>query len=115
MNTRLYAAAATLPKDALVADRNAFFGSIMATLNHIIAGDTIWLRRFMGHPSHFPSLEAMADIPAPSGLAHIYSDDLKPLSRFGSYPRPEYRPLITSNLALFTARFGQIRWSLQAP
>ncbi len=76
MNTRLYAAAATLPKDALSADRGAFFGSIIGTLNHIVAGDTIWLRRFMGHPSNFPTLRAMADIPAPAGLAHLYSDDL---------------------------------------
>ncbi|MEW6370289.1 MAG: DinB family protein [Pseudomonadota bacterium] len=79
MNTKLYAAAATLSKDALVADRDAFFGSIMGTLNHIVAGDTIWLRRFMGHPASFPSLHAMADIPAPSGLAYIYSDDLDTL------------------------------------
>lgn len=75
MNTRLYAAAAALPKDALSADRGAFFGSIMGTLNHIVAGDTIWLRRFMGHPSHFAALQAMADIPPPTGLTHIYSDD----------------------------------------
>jgi len=79
MNTKLYAAAATLSKDALVADRDAFFGSIMGTLNHIVAGDTIWLRRFMGHPASVPSLHAMADIPAPSGLAYIYSDDLDTL------------------------------------
>ena len=76
MNTKLYAAAATLPRDVLNADRGAFFGSIIGTLNHIVAGDTIWLRRFMGHPSNFPSLHAMADLPAPAGLAHIYSDDL---------------------------------------
>lgn len=79
MNTKLYAAAATLSKDALVADRGAFFGSIMGTLNHIVAGDTIWLRRFMGHPAGFSSLQAMADVPAPAGLAHIYSDDLDTL------------------------------------
>ena len=79
MNTKLYAAAATLSKDALVADRGAFFGSIMGTLNHIVAGDTIWLRRFMGHPTSFVSLQAMADIPAPAGLAHIYSEDLDSL------------------------------------
>lgn len=79
MNTRLYAAAATLPKDALLADRGAFFGSIMGTLNHIVAGDTIWLRRFMGHPSSFASLQAMTGIPAPSGLTHIYSEDLESL------------------------------------
>ena len=79
MNGRLYAAAAALPKDVLNADRGAFFGSIMGTLNHIVAGDTIWLRRFMGHPSDFASLKAMADIPAPTGLTHRYSDDLDAL------------------------------------
>lgn len=76
MNGRLYAAAASLPQEVLLADRGAFFGSIMGTLNHIVAGDTIWLRRFMGHPSVFASLQAMADIPAPTGLAYRYSDDL---------------------------------------
>jgi uncharacterized damage-inducible protein DinB len=79
MNDRLYAAAATLPKDVLLADRGAFFGSIMGTLNHIVAGDTIWLRRFMGHPSDFASLKPMAGIPAPTGLAYRYSDELEAL------------------------------------
>lgn len=79
MNSKLYAAAAKLPRDALVADRGAFFGSVIGTLNHIVAGDTIWLRRFMGHPTAFPSLKVMADMPAPDGLAHIFSDDLNEL------------------------------------
>jgi uncharacterized damage-inducible protein DinB len=79
MNRKLYAAAATLPQDALRADRGAFFGSVLGTLNHIVAGDTIWLRRFMAHPSDFASLRAMAGIPAPAGLTHRYSDDLDSL------------------------------------
>ena len=79
MNRKLYAAAATLPKDVLIADRGAFFGSVLGTLNHIVAGDTIWLRRFMAHPSDFLSLKAMVDIAAPASLAHIYSDDLDTL------------------------------------
>lgn len=70
MNAQVYSAAATLPKDVLVADRGAFFGSISGTLNHIVAGDTIWLRRFMAHPSGFDSLMPMAGIAAPTGLAH---------------------------------------------
>jgi uncharacterized damage-inducible protein DinB len=79
MNRKLYAAAATLPQDALRADRGAFFGSVIGTLDHIVTGDTIWLRRFMAHPSGFPSLQAMVGIPAPAGLAHRYSDDLDTL------------------------------------
>jgi len=76
MNARLYAAAARLPEAELNAGRGAFFGSLIGTLNHIVAGDTIWLRRFMGHPSGFACLRVMADIPAPTGLAHRYSEDL---------------------------------------
>lgn len=76
MNRKLYAAAATLPKDALLADRGAFFGSILGTLNHIVTGDTIWLRRFMAHPSDFPSLRVMAGMTVPAGLTHRYSDNL---------------------------------------
>ena len=79
MNIRLYAAAATLPKDVLIADRGAFFGSVLGTLNHIVAGDTIWLRRFMAHPSDFHSLKAMVDIAAPASLTHTYSNDLDSL------------------------------------
>ena len=79
MNSKLYAAAARLPKEALNADRGAFFCSIIGTLNHIVAGDTIWLRRFMAHASGFPSLQAMAGIPAPASLGHPYSDDLDAL------------------------------------
>lgn len=79
MNTKLYAGAAGLPKEALTADRGAFFGSVIGTLNHIVAGDTIWLRRFMAHPSDFRALKVMADIAAPTGLAHIYSNDLDAL------------------------------------
>jgi uncharacterized damage-inducible protein DinB len=32
--------------DVLRADRGAFFGSIMETLNHLLWGDTIWMSRF---------------------------------------------------------------------
>lgn len=35
-----------VPDDVLRKDRGAFFGSIMATLNHLLWGDTIWMSRF---------------------------------------------------------------------
>ncbi|TXF99270.1 DinB family protein [Massilia arenae] len=76
MNTKVYAAAATLPADAVSADRGAFFGSILGTLNHIVAGDTIWLQRYQGHPTTFRALEPMRDIAMPAGLTHINSNDL---------------------------------------
>ncbi|MFL6708197.1 MAG: DinB family protein [Massilia sp.] len=76
MNAKLYDAAASLPKEAVSADRGAFFGSIQGSMNHIAAGDTIWLRRFLAHPAKLTSLGAMADIPAPTGLAYRFSEDL---------------------------------------
>lgn len=37
-----------MPKEELHKDRGAFFGSIMATLNHLLWGDTLWISRFDG-------------------------------------------------------------------
>lgn len=46
MNERVYAVAAGLPEGELVRDRGAFFGSVFATLNHIMVADLLWLHRF---------------------------------------------------------------------
>lgn len=45
-NTSLYDAADGLSDAARREDRGAFFGSIHATLNHILWGDQIWMQRF---------------------------------------------------------------------
>ncbi|WP_457586356.1 DinB family protein [Ensifer canadensis] len=47
-NRRLYAAAAELPDSELRQSTGAFFGSVLATLNHILAADRIWMKRFTG-------------------------------------------------------------------
>lgn len=44
-NTRIYAAVAELPAAEFARPRPVFFGSIMATLNHILVGDLLWLAR----------------------------------------------------------------------
>lgn len=49
-NQRLYAACATLDDAQRKEDRGAFFGSIHATLNHILLGDRLWMGRFTGEP-----------------------------------------------------------------
>ena len=46
MNERVYAVAASLPEAELMRDRGAFFGSVFATLNHIMVADLLWLHRF---------------------------------------------------------------------
>ncbi len=50
MNRRLYAAAGRLSDDARRQNRGAFFGSIHATLSHLIWADRIWMSRFAGWP-----------------------------------------------------------------
>ena len=47
-NERLYDAAAVVPNDDYRADRGAFFKSLHGTLNHLLVGDRIWMRRFTG-------------------------------------------------------------------
>jgi uncharacterized damage-inducible protein DinB len=71
MNSRLYEAAASLPDDALHADRKAFFGSIIGTLNHLLVADTIWLQRFAQHPSLHSTLDPLRQWPAPQGLSQL--------------------------------------------
>ncbi|WOS63824.1 DinB family protein [Sinorhizobium fredii] len=45
-NRRIYAAAAELSEAEYREDRGAFFGSLHGTLNHILAADRIWMKRF---------------------------------------------------------------------
>lgn len=47
-NERLYAAAEELSNDEFVRDTGAFFGSVMATMNHLVVTDRIWMKRFTG-------------------------------------------------------------------
>lgn len=48
MNETLYAAVAGLSDAERKQDRGAFFGSIHATLNHLLLGDQAWMQRFAG-------------------------------------------------------------------
>jgi uncharacterized damage-inducible protein DinB len=76
MNGKLYAAAAMLDDEALRRDRGAFFGSLLGTMNHLVAGDTIWLTRFAGHPAGYPSLAPLRGRPLPPSLTHSFGDTL---------------------------------------
>jgi uncharacterized damage-inducible protein DinB len=57
-NRRIYDACAQLSPDDYHAPRPSFFGSLHATLNHILVGDSIWLGRFSGNvPAHLTRLD----------------------------------------------------------
>jgi len=49
-NNNMGLAMASLPLEALLEERGAFFGSILRTANHLIWADTIWMARFDGGP-----------------------------------------------------------------
>lgn len=48
MNRRIYAAAGRLSERDRQAEAGAFFGSVFATLNHILWADHMWMHRFDG-------------------------------------------------------------------
>lgn len=79
MNRKVYHAAAELGVAELHADMRAFFGSVFGTLNHILVADTIWLKRFCGHPQELQSLQTLHDVGAPSSLSQILHADLEQL------------------------------------
>lgn len=49
-NQWMFGATANLSNAAREADRGAFFGSIRATLSHLMWGDLMWMARFDGGP-----------------------------------------------------------------
>ena len=79
MNARLYAVAAQLDEAALRADRGAFFGSILATLDHILAADTHWMKRFATAFPELASLDDVRTLPLPELVRGITFPDFEQL------------------------------------
>jgi uncharacterized damage-inducible protein DinB len=79
MNTKLYDTAARLTPEELAQDRGAFFGSIIGTLNHLVVGDTMWLKRFAQHPANPAALDPVRALPDPKALNEILFTDLAAL------------------------------------
>jgi uncharacterized damage-inducible protein DinB len=70
-NENLYGAADQLTDAARKEQRGAFFGSIHATLNHLLWGDQAWMSRFAGTPK-----PRVPSIPESVGM-HEAWDELK--------------------------------------
>lgn len=73
MNARLYEAVMRLPDEEIKANKNAYFGSILGTLNHLVVGDTLWLKRFATHPANYSALEFARISPGLSALTKFYT------------------------------------------
>jgi len=74
MNENIYTAARSLPASELLADKKAFFGSILGTLNHIAVADTIWLKRFSSHPANYTALSQPPLMETTSLNQQLFSD-----------------------------------------
>ena len=79
MNDKIYSSAGQLSDDALTKNQGAFFKSILGTLNHIMVGDLIWLKRFADHPATHPALDYVREIETPASLDQILYNDLSQL------------------------------------
>jgi uncharacterized damage-inducible protein DinB len=79
MNRRLYETAGGLSEEALQADEGAYFGSLIGTLNHIVVGDLIWLRRFAAHPANHRALASLRSDGTALALDTILFRTLGPL------------------------------------
>jgi uncharacterized damage-inducible protein DinB len=80
MNQRLYQACESLSDGERKRERGAFFGSIHRTLNHLLVGDQVWLRRFvqcgLDHGVTLAGLDAsVLDLPPGSQLDTVLFDD----------------------------------------
>ncbi|WP_404927001.1 DinB family protein [Mesorhizobium sp. ORM16] len=58
-NGRIYDAAADLDEEEFNRDVGAFFGSMKRTLNHLLAADRIWMKRFTGEGDAPTALDAI--------------------------------------------------------
>ena len=76
-NERLYEAAAKVSEADYRADRGAFFKSLHGTLNHLLVGDRIWMRRFTGAGELPPSLDAILYEDFEALRAARVSEDMK--------------------------------------
>lgn len=83
LNRQVFTAASVLSHDQLHEDRGAFFKSIMGTLNHILVGDLLWLRRLYLHHgtdnAQFSQLVKLAEFPAVTSLNQILFEDFSVL------------------------------------
>ena len=76
MNSRILDASSKLTNEKLFQDKGAFFKSVIGSLNHIMIGDILWLKRFSLHSNDYKSLAPMNEIEKPVKLDSILFGDL---------------------------------------
>lgn len=79
MNKKVYSASAKLSEKELSGDRGAFFKSVLGTLNHILVGDILWLKRFAAFSSSHGALSYIKSLDMPQSLRAILFSELAEL------------------------------------
>lgn len=81
MNQKVYQTVHELGEEKIKQDCGAFFGSLLATLNHIYVADIIWLRRFARHPKQYKSLQHLPELANYTELSQTVADNLESLDK----------------------------------
>lgn len=88
-NALVYDAAGGLSEEELNRNMGAFFGSLIGTLNHVLAGDRIWLRRFTGEGSAPATLDAILHADLASLRAAREAEDARVVEWVGTLTKDE--------------------------
>lgn len=99
MNHKVFESAERLTRAEIEADRGAFFGSILGTLNHILVGDLIWLHRFAQHPGRHYALNFVRDTGPPYRLDQILYKEFADLR--------EHRNLVDDHIVAWCAQLKE--------
>ncbi|OBZ96170.1 diguanylate cyclase [Pararhizobium polonicum] len=83
-NRLLYAAAGNLTDAQYREDKGAFFGSLHATFNHVLAADRIWMKRFSGTGDAPAALDTILFADLPSLSAARAAEDERIIAWIGS-------------------------------
>lgn len=114
-NERLFRMAGALPDELYRRDVGAYFKSMHGTLNHLLTGDRIWMRRLTGVGDHPARLDAIVfdDLPSLTtarqrederisrfieGLAVATFDDLLDYRTLNGTPQRQGRAAILAHL-----------------
>ncbi len=95
-NARLHRACAALTPDDLTASRPSFFGTIQATLNHILMVDRFYLNALLGHPLDRAALDEARFCPdLPTLMAWQAATDIALLAHVESLSPEQLAQVIT--------------------
>ncbi len=110
-NRRLLNVIEELPEDRLWEDHQAFFGSLMGTLNHLLVADSIWQARLMGQETPAYSLDHILHRTLP-GLRQARQDlDAQLVTLVASLPEGRFAQSFTyTNMKgeSFTQKFSLV-------